>query len=267
MTSLTVFTWGYDGWGASTRQLKAAVDTVEASRGYEPPYFVDLRISRSVRAEGFKEAAFEKVVSRGRYQWMPALGNDRIKTRKGPRIQIHEPAAAEELLGIALRRMARRQRVIMFCQCPLPGRPRYHDRCHRVEVASLLLRAAAKRDVALTICEWPGGQPISRTLPISDRTLERLQRGSKRISLGIRQPPGDLLGLPWGSIVRLQTGETSVRAIANPAVYRGGEWLLPVPFGIAQAKADMSALKKQAMRDRHLSGLDCRRSVPQGRGR
>lgn len=64
MTSLTVFIWGYDGWGASTRQLKAAVDTVEASRGYEPPYFVDLRISRSVRVEGFKEAAFVKVVSR-----------------------------------------------------------------------------------------------------------------------------------------------------------------------------------------------------------
>lgn len=102
---------------------------------------------------------------------------------------------------------------------------------------------------------------------LSDRTLERLQRGSKRISLGIRQPPGDLLGLPWGSIVRLNTGETSVRAIANPDVYRGGQWLLPVSFGIAHAKADMSALKKQAMRDRHLSGLDCRRSVPQGRGR
>lgn len=202
MTSLTIFTWGY-GWGSSTRQLKGAVDAVEASRGFEPPYFVDLRISRSVRAEGFREAAFEKLVGKGRYQWMPAPGNDRIKKRKGPRTEIHESASAEELLGIALRRKAKPQRVIMFCQCPLPGRPRGHKRCHRVEVASLLLRAAAKRKVALTICEWPGGLPVSRTLAISGRNVERLHRGSKSISLGIRQPPAEVLRLPWGSIVRL----------------------------------------------------------------
>ena len=57
MTSLTIFTWGYDGWGSSTRQLKDAVDTIEQGRGFKPPYFVDLRISRSVRAEGLKEKA------------------------------------------------------------------------------------------------------------------------------------------------------------------------------------------------------------------
>jgi hypothetical protein len=52
MTSLTMFTWGYDGWGSSTRQLKEAVDAVEQARGFEPPCFVDVRISRGVWAEG-----------------------------------------------------------------------------------------------------------------------------------------------------------------------------------------------------------------------
>jgi hypothetical protein len=78
MVSLTMFTWGYDGWGSSTRQLKVAVDAVERERDFESPYFVDLRMSRSVRAEGFRENAFEKVLGRGRYQWMPSLGNKRI---------------------------------------------------------------------------------------------------------------------------------------------------------------------------------------------
>src|SRR5579883_3229098 len=88
MASLTMFTWGYDGWGSSTRQLKEAVDAVEQERGFDPPLFVDLRISRSVRAEGFRENAFEKAVGRGRYQWMPSLGNKRLTRRTGPRIQI-----------------------------------------------------------------------------------------------------------------------------------------------------------------------------------
>ena len=51
MTPLTMFTWGYWGWGSSTKKLKQAVDLVERSRGYEPPYFVDVRMKRSGRAK------------------------------------------------------------------------------------------------------------------------------------------------------------------------------------------------------------------------
>jgi hypothetical protein len=245
MTFLTIFTWGYDGWGSSTRQLKVAVDAVEGGRGFEPPYFVDLRISRSVRAEGFRENAFEKTVGRARYQWMPSLGNDRIKRRKGPRIQINEPAAVEELLGIALRRNAKRQRLLMFCQCPLPGRPRAHDRCHRVEVASLLLKAASKRNVSLRIGEWPGGQPQAGTLRVSDLQATKLKSGARSIVLGKRQPSIELLGLPWGSIVNLRSPSSAGRVIADSAVYRGGKWLLPVPFGVDASGADVRALKKK----------------------
>jgi hypothetical protein len=190
---------------------------------------------------------------------MPSLGNIRIKRRKGPRIQINEPAAVEELLGIALRRSARRQRVLIFCQCALPGRPGGHDRCHRVEVASLLLKAASQRNVSLSIGEWPGGQPQVGTLRVTDLQATKLKSGAtKSIVLGKRQPPIQLLGLPWGSIVNLRSPSSAGRVIADPAVYRGGKWLLPVPFGVDASSADVRALKKKTLRERHLSGLDIR---------
>jgi len=37
---LTVFAWGYEGWGNSTRELLQAFDTAEQARGFEPPVFV-----------------------------------------------------------------------------------------------------------------------------------------------------------------------------------------------------------------------------------
>jgi len=46
MTRLTLFSFGYYGWGNHTRDLVEAVDTVEASRGFAPPTFVDIRIRR-----------------------------------------------------------------------------------------------------------------------------------------------------------------------------------------------------------------------------
>ena len=259
MTSLTMFTWGYGGWGSSTRQLKEAVDAVEHARGFDPPYFVDLRIRRSVRAEGFRENAFEKTVGKARYRWMPSLGNNQIERRNGPRVQIDEPAAVEELLGIALRRNAKRQRLLIFCQCRLPGRPRAHDRCHRAEVASLLLKAAARRNVSLTIAEWPGGRPQSRVLETRDLQVERAKNGARNVFLGKGQPSVDLLALPWRSLVHLKSPGASVRAIADPAVYRGGKWLLPIPFG-ADDQLDASALRKKSLLKRRMSGLDSRRS-------
>ena len=123
MTALTIFTWGYKGWGSSTLQLKRAMDAVERAHGYAPPFFVDLRMSRKVRAIGFRDAAFEQTVGKDRYRWMQSLGNKRIVSHSGPRIQINDPSAVEELLGLGLARIGKRQRLIMFCSCGLPGRP------------------------------------------------------------------------------------------------------------------------------------------------
>jgi hypothetical protein len=83
--SLTLFTWGYYGWGNATPQLVKAVDTVEASRGFEPPIFVDIRLRRTVRARGFREKAFVKLLGPSRYRWMNSLGRRRnAKSRSLP---------------------------------------------------------------------------------------------------------------------------------------------------------------------------------------
>jgi hypothetical protein len=261
MTALTIFTWGYAGWGSSTLELKKAMDAVEQARAYAPPYFVDLRMARRGRALGFRENSFEQTVGKNRYQWMPSLGNRRIVTRSGPRIQINEPAAVEELLGIGLRRIVQRQRLIIFCSCGLPGLPGRKGSCHRVEVASLLLNTAVKRKVSLTMVEWPGGQPTLRTVRIADRAAQAIRRGTRHAPLGTRQPAPDLLGLPWGSIVQLKAPDFSCRAIADPPVYRGGQWLLPIPFGVADQRSDIRSLKKETRWERRLSGLEVRKTA------
>jgi hypothetical protein len=151
---LTMFSWGYYGWGNATKELKLAFDSVEAARGYAPPHFVDVRISRSVRAPGFRDAAFEHVLGSDRYTWMPELGNLGVLTKEA--LQIAEPKAAEKLLNLAVQCKHRHQRVLFYCGCQFPGN--VHDlRCHRVEVASLLLKAAASRGLPLSVVEWPGG--------------------------------------------------------------------------------------------------------------
>lgn len=80
---VTIFSWGYYGWGNHTRRLVEAVDAVEASRGFRPPVFVDIRIRRSVRAAGFTGPAFEKLLEQGRHRWMKSLGNKFIQTELG----------------------------------------------------------------------------------------------------------------------------------------------------------------------------------------
>ncbi len=47
-------------------------------------YFVDIRIRRTVRAEGFKGSNFEKLLGPSRHRWMKGLGNKFILTRTGP---------------------------------------------------------------------------------------------------------------------------------------------------------------------------------------
>ncbi len=75
---LEMFTWGYWGWGGATRQLVRAFGEAEAMRGYGPPVFVDLRLHRNVRSDGFRGDAFEKIVGQERHVWMPELGNEAV---------------------------------------------------------------------------------------------------------------------------------------------------------------------------------------------
>jgi len=118
----TVFSFGYKGYGSGTARFVKAVDDVERARGFEPPLWVDVRISRKVRALGFRERAFERRVGPGRYLWLRDLGNEKVLDHSGG-VKIRNPDAVAELLAAAL--ATRRRRVIFFCSCsgnPLPDR-------------------------------------------------------------------------------------------------------------------------------------------------
>lgn len=121
MEPLTLFTWGYWGWGNSTGQLIEAVDAVEGARGFGAPLFVDIRLSRSVRAPGFNGRAFEEAVGASRYRWMPDLGNLAVQDGGDEPIKIKNPAAAETLLDIADEAARDNRRVVFFCACETPG--------------------------------------------------------------------------------------------------------------------------------------------------
>lgn len=254
MTPLTMFTWGYHGWGSSTKKLKQAVDIVERDRGYEPPFFVDIRMKRSGRAVGFIGTAFEKVVGKDRYRWMASLGNRRIKTRTGPKLQINEPEAAEELLGLALALRKKRRRVIFFCECHVR-----HRICHRVEVASLLLKAARQRNVDLTIAEWPGGNPKRITHELTDHEAEKILHDNLRnLPLGRRLPSAEILALPWSSPVRFHAPHRSFYALADAARFEAKQWKLPLVEDAQTGTRE--TLARKAARDRRTFGLDARQS-------
>lgn len=53
MKPITLFTWGYWGWGGAPQEFVRGADAVEKSRGFKPPVFVDIRILRNVKAKGF----------------------------------------------------------------------------------------------------------------------------------------------------------------------------------------------------------------------
>src|SRR5207247_6757156 len=121
-----------------------------------PPLFVDSRIRRSVRAAGFTGPAFEKLVGPSRHRWMKSLGNKFIETRIGPNIQIADPAAADELLDLAIESARHKQRLLFFCSCQWP-RCEGKINCHRTTVAELVLKTAKKREVEVENVEWTSG--------------------------------------------------------------------------------------------------------------
>jgi hypothetical protein len=217
---LTLFSFGYHGWGNATDRLIEVVDAVEASRGYDPPLFVDTRIRRSVRAVGFNGPAFEKLLGPERHRWMPALGNRHILTRQGPFIQIADPAAAEDLLDLAL--AAARRRLLFFCSCPWP-RQDGQIACHRAAIAGLVLEAARRRGIALEVIEWPGGGPVEYPL---NATPQQAQAARSRVTLplGAQVNLAEVGALPWGSCLRLSA---STR-LTGPARWQPRGWALPL---------------------------------------
>jgi hypothetical protein len=139
---LTLFTFGYWGWGSSTHELIRAIDSAGRKKGFSPPVFFDIRLKRSVRAEGFRDDAFERLLPKGRYHWFPSLGNINIATTEGG-IKIKEPHSGRLLFEEALKCAKEKRSIIFFCACEFP---RF---CHRHVVANLLEAVRPRSSVTL----------------------------------------------------------------------------------------------------------------------
>lgn len=265
MVDLTIFSWGYFGWGNATRQLVGAVDAIEAQRGFDPPLFVDVRISRSVRALGFRERAFEELLGRDRYRWMHGLGNLRIKSHSGPAIQIADPNAAAELLSLAVEMAKQSRRLLFFCSCELPfddsGTP-----CHRVKVGLLLVKEARKQGVPLTLVEWPGDEPTEVAIEVSAQLLRAVSKGRKSVLLNDTSIPAGPVRLAVGSIATLRQGGDMVRIVTGPARYGTDGWYLPVLKSFAPAHTSVEAARSWSADYREQHGFEPVEVVAADRG-
>lgn len=203
---LTIFTFGYWGWGNATRELIRAIDSAERKKGFSPPVFFDVRLKRSVRAKGFRDDAFERLLPKGRYQWFPSLGNINIVTKKLG-VKIKDPLSSRTLFKEALKCAKRNRRIIFFCACEFP---RF---CHRHVVANLLLKEAARTRRRIRVTEWPGGAPIRIRVRVTEAIYNGIIRGK---ILNVRLPsqtlPRGLVGLPWGSIVDVVSGKRAFQS-------------------------------------------------------
>ena len=246
MAKLKAFTWGYWGWGSESERFVHAVDSMEKKRGFLPPIFVDLRFARGGRAANFKGTSFRDIVGSRRYVWMPKLGNKRIKSKKGKPIQIANPGVAENLLDLILDNAKTRRRVVMFCACeePLLKMDDGFPSCHRVEVASLLLKAAKKRGLKLEMSEWPGESLSAVRVKADDMQDKALASDARYIpigSVGARLPALAVLG--WGSNVRFVSPGKSRTIVTGPATVGKGRWRLKV-FDDAKFTEGMSARER-----------------------
>ncbi len=249
--TLTAFSWGYWGWGTTVPRFLEAAAAAEAARGYAPPAFADVRLRRSVRAPGFRDSAFESAVGPRRYRWFKRLGNGAIETGERGAVWIADPTESEALLEYVEQQARERRRVLFFCACELledDGTPR----CHRRLVADLLLASARRRDVGLTLVEWPGGEPEEREVVLRSWDGNRGQT----VQLGSTLPENGLATLPWFSLVRLRVGGETRAILSGPAAFKRGHWALPVlERADGEDEAGLAALCETARKECARRGL------------
>jgi hypothetical protein len=243
VTRTTLFSFGYWGSGSATRALVDAVNDAEAQRGFDPPLWVDIRISRAVRAAGFRDNAFEKLLGR-RYLHMQSLGNSALHSGRA-RIAIRDPGAAEELLDHALSNPSRR--VIFFCSCELPAG------CHRHVVAKLLTKAAHRRKADVTVIEWPGGDPTTQSFEVPLPVFRALARETqKTLALPPHMSPATAASLPWATTAVVTANDASdvTAAARRDAARRDAVGSVRVLLGPAQFSARGAHLKVLAVNPR-----------------
>jgi len=234
----TVFSFGYKGYGSGAVRFVKAVDDVERARGFEPPLWVDVRTSRKVRALGFKERAFERLVGLGRYRWLRDLGNEKVLDHGGG-VKIRNPEAVAELLEAVL--ATRRRRVIFFCSCSGSL-----AECHRHTVGQLLLQHAAGQGVGIRLVEWPGGDPKTLTIELSSGS--ELQRETIDIHGADRET--EAAAVAWGSHGILQAkGAAPRHVLLGPAVFGEKQTYLQIvgPLGPEELKDPMASAHQWRM--------------------
>jgi hypothetical protein len=213
----TIFSFGYEGCGSGTARLVAAVDKVEGDRGFEPPLWIDARVSRSVRAIGFREKAFEHLLGSARYHWMSDLGNERVQQGRAG-MQIRRPEAVADLLQLALD--TPRRRVIFFCSCSGSS-----SECHRHEVGRLLLRHARAVGARIRRVEWPGGEPVTLALDVASTAALKRKTIDTRGILG----EAEAAAVPWGSHGILSVAKNEAEhVLLGPALFGEKQTVLRV---------------------------------------
>jgi len=189
---LEIFSFGYWGWGNHVDKLKQLIDYSERIKGYSPPYFVDIRIRRAVRAVGFCDDNFKDVIGSRRYRWEKDLGNKSIITRKNY-IEIQNPKVVQTLLELSLEKAKLKQRVIYFCACEIPSE------CHRNTITKLLINRARKQKKKIIVSEWPGvnTQIKSAEIHVDLLTFKSIKAGKKSIKASNILTPACIT--PWGT--------------------------------------------------------------------
>lgn len=227
---VTLYSWGYRGWGNATDRFVEAVDAVEKSRGRGPPVFVDVRARRGGRAEGFKDNTFRDLVGSERYRWMKGLGNRTVLERGGPQGRLVDAPQVGELLDLALDLHKQNRRLLYYCSCGIP-----QSGCHRHWIAPVLFQSSMSRGVSLTVVEWPGLESATEKRPmisIDDSIMSAiLGKKRKNVPLSAGLPPVQLLGLAWGALVDLESASDKARIVSGPAEYRAEKWQLPILGG------------------------------------
>lgn len=227
MKPVTLFSWGYWGWGNATAELRRMFDAVETARGFAPPLFVDIRYSRSVRAKGFQGGAFARRVGPARYRWLRSLGNKAIATGSKTAMAINDPKGVEELLDIATEAAVEKRRVVFFCACECP-RCEGKTNCHRDLVGTLVLKAARERSANIQVVEWPGGEPSALEVALPAETVKAIFRGRFYLPYGKQLSLADAGGIAFGSRLTVRSSAGDFLALVGPARCQLSEWVLPL---------------------------------------
>ena len=258
--TITLFSWGYWGWGNATEQLVEAVDWPKSDEN-------SVRQSSSIfvcfaKGEPKGSSAMHSATSVGasRYRWMPDLGN--LAVGKSATHEDKASRSCRRPAGTGNQAAKDRRRVIFYCACRFP-RVNGKTRCHRDTVIDLAPGGREKAARSISVVEWPGGEPsVNRAIEV-DRVLYRsVLNGRSNIPFR-HERLGEFAGLPWGSILR--SNVSTKEAFQFPQAQRTlliemakAVWRLPVFLEVE--KGDTRTLLAKAAKEwRQKCGLHERR--------